>query len=264
MCFARNIPMRKKSCGTIVLAFYLSLSGLNGLCQETGGLLQSKKKDSVSWGIEADFNSKYLWRGINCNDGLVIQPNLWVEYKNFSVEFWGNITAYDRFHSTLRHEMDLLLSYNWSLGSFEIDHSVMFYYYPGQDDAPPTGEAYFGISFPFGNFSLLSNVTADFLRYPGSLYLEHGLSYETGLSDNFVVGSSAIFGWANGKFYETYVAEIETSVNMISLNADLTYTNNSMFYFKPHVQISRVLGKQLIPYLGAYPWFCGIMSGIEL
>jgi hypothetical protein len=256
--------MKKKSCAAFVLGFCLITCGMTGFGQESVNPLPGKFNEAVSWGLEADFNSKYLWRGITCNDGLIIQPNLWVEYKNLSVEFWGSITAYDRYHSTLRHEMDLLLSYNWRLGNLEIDHSVMFYYYPGQDDAPPTGEAYLGLSYPVAGFFVLSNVTADFLRYQGSLYFEHGLAYEHGVSDNLVVGCSAILGWANRKFYQTYIAEIETSVNMISLNADITFTNKSMFYFKPHIQISRVLDKRLIPFLGTYPWFCGILMGIEL
>jgi hypothetical protein len=256
--------VRKKSFGIIVLALYLSLSGLNGLCQETGGLLPGKGKDAVSWGIEADFNSKYLWRGINCNDGLVIQPNLWAEYNNLSIGLWGNVTAYDRFHAVRRHELDVLLSYEWSLGNLVVDHSVMLYFYPGQDDAPPTGEAFLGVTYPFEDWAALSNVTADFFRYPGSLYFEHGVSYEKKLVENLVVTSTAIIGWANGKFFETYIAEVETSLSLASLNIGLTYTPNSLLFFKPHIQISRVLDEQLIDHLGTYPWFCGLLIGVEL
>jgi len=34
-------------------------------------------------------------------------------------------------------------------------------------------------------------------------------------------------------------------------------------FFKPHIQVSRTLDKELIPAIGKYPWFIGLLIGFE-
>jgi hypothetical protein len=218
----------------------------------------------LSWGIESDFNSKFLWRGINYNDGLVIQPNITASYQNFSAGLWSNITAYDHHNSMKRNEIDLLLTYTYALGKFEIDHTFLLYYYIGQEDAPPTGEFYTGISYPLGDFSLVSSFAADFLTYFSSLYFEQGIAYEKSLGKKFTIASSALLCWANGKFNDTYIGTPGTSLNQVTLNVEMTFNPGGSIWFKPHVQINRTLDKNKTAIMGTYPWFCGLLIGIEI
>jgi len=248
----------------IILAFCLCLNGFGGFCQENDIVSDAKVQMPLSWGIESDFNSKFLWRGINYNEGLVIQPNVWASYRNFTAGIWSNITAYDRHNSMKRNEIDLNLTYNYTLGKFEIDHMVLLYYYIGQEDSPPTGEFYTGISYPLGDFSLVSSLTADFLTYFGSLYFEHGIGYEKSLGKKFTIASSALLCWANGKFNQTYIGTPVTSLNLVTLNVEMTFKPGGSVYFKPHVQINRTLDNNKIDFIGTYPWFCGLLVGIEI
>jgi hypothetical protein len=238
--------------------------GISGNCQESASDSIKSDNKSITYGFETDINSKYLWRGIDYNDGLVIQPNLWVSYRNFTAGLWGNLTAYDRHHSTKHHEIDLLLTYTYSIGRFEIDHTVMLYYYPGQEDSPPTGEFYTGIGYPIGDFTLFSNITVDFLTYAGALYFEHGIEYERVLSDRFTLSTSGLLGWASAKFNDTYIGLSKTTFNQLGINVDLTYKLHGPFYVKPHFQMNRIIDKELVPFLGKYPWFCGVLIGIEI
>lgn len=256
--------MGKIRISLIWITICLFLNSLSGISQDTGSLTGEKSKIPMSWGFETDFNTKYLWRGISYNDGLVIQPYLWASYGNLSGGLWSNITAYDRLDSIKRNELDLILTYSWTCGNFEIENTVMFYHYFAQEDSPPTGELNMNISYPFGDFSLVSGVTADFLTYFGSLYFEHGVVYERALGDKLNLASSALLGWGNGMFNSTYIGTAKTSLNLLSINVDLTCTPRGAVYFKPHIQISRTLDTGLIPYLGKYPWFCGILVGIEI
>jgi hypothetical protein len=52
-------------------------------------------------------------------------------------------------------------------------------------------------------------------------------------------------------------------VNLVSLDLSMTFNPGGSVFFKPHVQVSRTLDKTLIPVIGAYPWFVGLMIGFE-
>jgi len=240
------------------------LTNTNGYCRYSNEDPPTLKERSLAWGIEADMNSKYLWRGINYNDGLVLQPNLWLGWGDFSVGLWGSMTVYDRYQEVHRNELDLVMNYFYSLGKLEMEHSAMFYYYLGQDDSPPTGELYVGIGYPIGDFKLLSSATVDFLAYPGACFFEHGFAYEKNLNDRLTWTSSLVVGWANGKFNETYVGTETTSANLIGVRIELTYSSAGSFYFKPHIELNRIIDKGLVPYLGKYPWYGGLLIGIEI
>ena len=244
----------------LICGFLLAGFGARGQqpTQDTVGKIEK----TWSWGVESDFSSKYLWKGITYNEGLLIQPSLWASCGKFSAGLWGNYVAYDRFHSEKVHEVDLIFTYSYSIGKFEIDHTVMFYYYPGLEDAPPTGEFFLGVGYPIGEFSLFSSATADFLSYPGNLYFEHGVDYEKELTEKLLLSTKVSLGWANGHFNETYIGTTKTSVNLIGADISLMYTTRGAVYLKPHVQVNRTASPDLLPFLGKYPWFCGLAIGI--
>lgn len=217
----------------------------------------------VTWAVETDINSSYIWRGINYNSGLVIQPNVSASWKNFTATVWGNISAWDRKGVSLKHEVDAVLNYSWSIGNLQIDNALMFYFYPNVEHWPPTGEGLVAVGYQMGDLRPFTNVYIDFLTYAGSLYLEHGINYETALNDKLSVSGSLLFGWGNGKYNETYIGAVPTSANLITLHADLTYVPFGSFYLVPHVDISRTINKEITSLLGKYPWFAGILIGME-
>lgn len=225
---------------------------------------ESEPKHPFSWGFESDFNSKYIWRGLNYNDGLIIQPNLWGSVGHFSAGLWSNITAFDRFKAIRRNELDLICTYTYLLGKFEIEHTVMLYYYPKQEDSPPTGEFFVGVTYPVGDFSIFSNVAADFITYRGSLYFEHGVQYEKTIGSKFALTVSGLFAWADGKFNETYVGTLDTSVNLASMSIDINYSPWGTVYFKPHFQLNRTLNREMFPYMDKFAWNFGLLMGIEI
>jgi uncharacterized protein (TIGR02001 family) len=248
---------------TLVVSFFLI--GLNGVCQDTVTLNKDQTNDKVSWGLSTDVNSKFLWRGISVNDGLVLQPDLWASYKNFTVGMWCNATIFDRNHDPKDLELDPYFGYSWSIGNLQIEHSVMVYYCIGEQVAPTTAELFLGVTYPIGDFAINTIIAADFVAYFGSLYFEHGLFYEKQLNDKFTLGSSAVFGWGNGKFNDSYeTGTTKTALNLFSLNAELTYNPKGIIYFKPHLQIGRTLDSEISTYLSKYPWFCGLLIGFEL
>jgi len=217
----------------------------------------------ITWAAETDFNSAYIWRGINYNEGLVIQPNVSATWNSFTATVWGNISAWDRKGVSLKHEVDVNLNYSWAIGNLQIDNALMFYFYPNVEHWPPTGEALIALGYQLGDLRPFTNAYIDFLTYAGSLYFEHGINYETAINDKLTASGSLLFGWGNGKFYDTYMGPVRTSANLVTFHADLTYAPFGSFYVVPHIDLSRTLSKEVTALIGTYPLFAGILIGME-
>jgi hypothetical protein len=255
-----------KKQGIIVLGLLvIILSGSTPApCQSSGSKSAGSLMKQVTWAAETDFNTAYIWRGINYNSGLVVQPNVSASWKNFTATVWGNISAWDRKDISLKHEVDVNLNYSWSIGNLQIDNALMFYFYPNVEHWPPTGEALIALGYEMGDFRPFTNAYIDFLTYAGSLYLEHGINYETAFSEKLSVSGSLLFGWGNGKFYDTYMGPVKTSANLFTFHADLTYVPFGSFYIVPHIDVSKTLNKEVTALIGKYPWYTGILIGMEL
>lgn len=248
--------------GVLIISFLTM--GWEGYGQEQVKPQGVKLSEPLNWGVSADLNSKYLWRGVSVNEGLVVQPDIYASWRNLTAGIWSNITLYDRHNLTREREFDFYLEYSWSLGNLIVDHSFMLFWYPGQEDSPTTGELYLGMTYPLGDISLTTVIAADLIEYLGSLYFEHGIAYEKELGDCFSFATSAVLGWGNARFNDAYIATIPTSLNLLSLDAELTYTPTNSWFVKPHIQVSKTLNKEISSYIGNFPWFFGVMIGIEL
>lgn len=217
----------------------------------------------VAYGFESDFCNKYLWRGITYNKGFIMQPNVWLSYNDFTLAVWSNITLHDINDSVKRNEFDFSISYKYSFMNLEIDNSFLYYIYPGQSDSPPTGEFYVGLGFPIGNFKLVTNFTVDAMEYSGAYYVEHGIEYENPLTSDLSISSSLSLGWASKKFNDTYIGVSKNTLSIISGNISLTYYPLDYLFIKPHVQLNRVIDKDLYSYLNKSSSYFGLAVGME-
>jgi len=80
--------------------------------------------DSLSFGLNADLVSRYLWRGLLLSNNPNIQPYAYLSYKNITFGGWGSYGL-----STPYSEADLYLTL--SVGSF--DFTVSDYYVSSDD-----------------------------------------------------------------------------------------------------------------------------------
>lgn len=138
----------------------------------------------------ADFVSRYIWRGLNVNDQPNIQPSITLNYSGFQMGFWGSYglthqNSSDEYYSTSQ-EIDTWLSY-----SFEFNNgmgiNVLFtdYYFPNG-----------GIKI--GNFNNYDNADG-----PGAHTVEAGLIL-TG-PESFPVSLSGYVNIYNDKGNNVYL-----------------------------------------------------------
>ena len=189
----------------------LFMCGING--QDSYGA-------DASLGMTA--NSAYVWRGITFNDGFVLQPSLDVAKGGFGVNVWGNMDI-DDYDDTLDNgqfsEIDLTLSYGFTLNMVEMSVGYIEYLYPNAE-LPAAREVYLtcGIS-PVKGLSLGAAVYYEIDEIE-DFYAALSASYGLSLADNLGVEAGVSVGYIG----EDYSAGGESGLNDITTYVSATYT----------------------------------------
>jgi hypothetical protein len=246
----------------LICALFTMVFFVNGQTNED----KSAKSDlsEMTYGMDVDFNNKYLWRGILYNEGLIVQPNFWISCNDFTVGLWSNVTLHDIRGMEKSNEAELSIVYTYSLLGLNIENSFMYYYYINEPGSPPTGECYIGLGCPVGEFNIFTNITFDVLEYRGAFFIEHGISFEKTLVPEISITSSVSLNWATNKFNETYVGVSKTAMNFVSGNLAFTYSPTDAFYISPHIQVNKFLDKIIIEYLGKSSSYFGLTLGVQM
>ena len=86
----------------------------------------------LSLSAGADVVSRYIWRGINVNDAVNIQPALTLSVSGFSFGIWGSYSlSNDASSNTFGQEVDTWLGYTYAFeNGMSIGAIVTDYYFP--------------------------------------------------------------------------------------------------------------------------------------
>lgn len=154
---------------------------------------------SISAG--ADVVSRYIWRGINVNDAVNIQPVLTLSVSGFSAGFWGSYSlSNDASSDTYGQELDTWIGYAYAFeNGMSIGAIVTDYYFANA-----------GIKW--GNFN-----TYDDPNGPGAHTIEAGLLLKG--SESFPLSLSGFINVYNDAGSNTYFQiDYPTTVAEVQLN----------------------------------------------
>jgi hypothetical protein len=174
-----------------------------------------------------DFNTAYVWRGMTFNDGLVAQPSIDVTKGGFGINVWGNfdIDDYDdTLDSSEFSEIDLTLSYGFTVGKFEVTVGFIEYVFPTTEagGAEGTREIYLslGTELPAG-FSVALDIYYD-MDEVTDYYSVLGLTYacEINAKTNLGIGGSAAYAG------EAYSGDGDAGFYDYALSVSLDYAIN--------------------------------------
>lgn len=86
----------------------------------------------LTYGV--DLYNRYVWRGLDLDNGLSLQPTLEFSKGNFTIGTWANVPlASGAAHKALQ-EVDLYAYYSIGFGDASLDLGVTDYLVSGQDD----------------------------------------------------------------------------------------------------------------------------------
>jgi hypothetical protein len=198
----------------------------NGKLDEPPVIVHNK----ISGYIEMNYLCHYLWRGAVFGNNDVSQPELHIDYKNFSIALSPNLNLIPKnllpeFYKkkVVFDEQDLELGYQNSAGKLEYQFLLYGYFYFNQLSTPNTGEVYSKLQYPvWRNTKIYTENVADIAAYRGAFFNSTGLLYEKELK-KLAIEYKIYTGFANSKFNSAYFETDCSTLNFAGTSLNLEY-----------------------------------------
>ncbi|HKX11903.1 MAG TPA: hypothetical protein VJP40_02030, partial [bacterium] len=212
---------------------------------ETGDkLIPDDESDGLGWGLEADFVSQYVWRGIALSEGPVLQPSLWLSYQGAIFSVWGNYVLNDEANQGQLNEVDFTFTYSRRHKHFFFGTLLYFYLYPNQD-TPATAEASAILGLEWGDWKVFTAQHVDVIATPGAYFGVFGTSYERELNAKLSLKTVAGFGWADSSFNQANFDVSKFAANLFAWKLELHWLVKDPLYLRSHMKVSVLLDEAL-------------------
>lgn len=236
----------------LAAALLIALAPAGCLAQETAASAE-KGAAKISFGLEADFNSRYVWHGIAFSEGPVKRSTGWITVSDVSFYATGNFVLGNEAQQGDFNEVDFGVSWKreWKKLRFEPSFDYYLSLPPAQVSDPSTGEATLQISHPIGPMRIFTSHTFDVVAYRGAYFGQAGLSYEGEQKKRVTLAGYIALGWASSRFNEAHIGARRNALNVVQAEVSLTYALTKRFYFRPHFELSGTLDRRLRSHLEA-------------
>lgn len=164
---------------------------------------QKVEEPKITGSISTGIFNRYIFRGYEFGSkSAVIQPNLTISYKGFSVSFWGNVDSNE--HATQSfipdrpgrksfNETDVTLSYTYAIDKLSL---VGGYIYYATKYAAETEELFISASYDIITKPTLT-IYRDIASYPGT-YINFSLSHSEKVYKDITLDLGASAGYFAG------------------------------------------------------------------
>jgi hypothetical protein len=201
----------------------------------------------ITYGVENDFSSGYVWRGLVVSDRPVVQPAAWVSWSGFTFIAWSSLSLRDTTEATRPQVADLILmlEHNWK--HLRIEPTIEAFLYRDSVGIETSSSMHGSVqlSFPAGPFRLFTNHSVDVLAHRGAYFGTGGVAYQRRASAKSKLDASFHTGWASSMFNDAYIGIDTAAFNFIGLESSLTYYVKPYLYVRPHSELSITVGRQL-------------------
>jgi len=227
-----------------VAALSLACLALGSGWQDGGADALGAEPPAISGGAEVDAVSRYVWRGLEWNNGPAVQPSAWASAAGFTATVWYSVNLKDDGRGRFK-ELDTLLAYSFELGSLEIEPAFNLYWYFQQVDEPHTGEAALTLAWGLGPLELFTRHSFDLVEYRGAWFGELGLRTSMPLAARLVLEGSALAGFGSRTFNQIYIEAGGTTLDLAALDLALQWRPVAGLYLRPHLSLSTLVAPSL-------------------
>ena len=217
--------------------------------KDVSGGGEENTPSTLSVGAEADFDSRFVWRGISFNEGAVSEPSIWASAAGFNATVWATLLLSDRESRRRVASVVPALLYSHEWRAWTVEPGVFVYVSPYASDRAATVEASLDLSFRLGSVLLVSGTKVDLAAHAGAYFGTAGAAYERA-SHRWTVKARLEVGWANGPFNQAYLHDAVAALNLVELGLSTRYEVTDLLYFAPHTEVSMLLapsGRSKIP-----------------
>lgn len=217
--------------------------------------------------VESAFTNSYLWRGIEFNHGLILQPSINLSYKGFTFNCWNSTSILETKGNSVSQEIDYSISKSIEAGNFYFEPALLLYTYPTKKSFTATAEASLFAGYYKGDFGIFINPSTDILLNAGGSFSETGFSYDHETNKSHTVANIA-FGTGNKKFSDFNIFENEANntnsfYKLIDINGYTKQKLNETIYIKPSFNFFHIIGSDFKNYLNTNQLNIAISIGAE-
>jgi hypothetical protein len=205
------------------------------------------EQPKFAWGVENDFRSSHVWRGLVISDQPVLQPEAWISVSRFTFTAWSNLTLRDTTERTRPRIMELSLEYehDWRKLRIEPTLEADFYRDPLNVESSKWVESSLRVSYPAGPLRVFTAHSFEVSDYRGAYFGEAGIDYERRLPKNTELEITPSIGWSSAKFNNANIGVAKAAFNLVAVESSLTYYVNKNLYLRPELGFSRIMDAQL-------------------
>ena len=195
----------------------------------------------LTFTAEADFNSRYIWRGLAFSSGAVVQPSLAIGYQDFTLTAWGNYDLDGTAKTPRWNETDLNFGWSHEWEHWTFGATVQSYMYPHALHQPSTVEVALQGGYKLGEFEFSLRQTMDVAAYPGSYYGELVPTWRHEISKHLELSASVNFAWSTSEFTQAYAGVAAGGSQLLGGEAALKWTFAPRLSLRPHIGFSHLL-----------------------
>jgi hypothetical protein len=224
---------------------------------------EEPESNSVTYGFEADFNSRYLWRGISFSRGAVFQPSVWVNSGPYKALIWANMNMADEANQGEFNEVDYVIGYTHEIKYVTIEPTLSLYSYPNTG-VESSAEATVKVSKPVGNHLTVYTAQNLMFKDPAEAYFgEIGVTHEREFG-KWAQSAGVSLGYGSSKFNRYYLGVKRGGLNSLGAQVSWTYTSEKGYYVRPHFNASYTPDRRLREAAGKSSYFvAGLAVGKE-
>jgi hypothetical protein len=233
--------------------YYLSL-GLLLLSFASAALADEEKV--VTFGLSADYYSKYIWRGQNVDNSSVLQPTVSASAYGFTGSLWSNLDLTNR-SATAPDNAWEFSEYDWTLDytttvpdnnwlSFSV--GTIYYQFPNTH-VDSTTEIYTGFSLPtvpltpsFKWYRDVDEIKGSYFQFGVGQFFEKVYVVNDKCYCGLQLGASV--GWANSAYNNGYFGVDGGKFNDLTLTTGLCVQIDS-WMVRPNVNYSTMLSDSI-------------------
>ncbi|MDO8528076.1 MAG: DUF393 domain-containing protein [Deltaproteobacteria bacterium] len=267
LAFVRQRKSRSCNLHSLFLLCFIFLFSSPLFAQEDSVTVaeEQHKVAPVSFQLESDIFSRYVWYGLASSDGPVWQPSASLSGYNFNFTAWGNFVLDNEPNQGTFNEVDLILGYQNHFQKWGYALSVEGDLFPNGtpkslDFSTATLKTNIRVTHPAGPVLLFADFVGLFVSVAGGFYGDVGVEWQPKLVKNLSLDTYLLFGGGDEKFNRTHLADEGTRPNLIEYALSLPWTPNEKWTFTPTFHLTHLL---LEPVQAARPRQTQVWGGLK-
>lgn len=224
---------------------------------------KNKKKyktfaESLSYSVNSDFLSKYVYEGEASSRSWVWQPSATIEAYGLGFNAWGNFVLADIPDQGRFNEIDLTLYYNYNYKNLSVQPFFIACIYPTANkisldySASTDMKPSLHLAYTLGPIDIYTDVQLYVHPTPGAVIWDMGLGFQHKIVKDVAISTAAQISFGNAEYNNSQFQVKENKVQQFTYELSVSITPVKGFVIEPNINVAAFFS-QVLRDAVAYP-----------